>query len=322
MTATHYPSLGQGIFQELLALENQLNKLYHPKTEVLPIHQHSYLYHTLKGEILGKLEKLLQREGLVVEELHLARELEKTAKKFLMELQRVEREYSKIRLALRKNTFSSRELKESLEYYIDLSNISEQDQFICFRSADYFWDNLLFIDGEQIASAEQTFHSHPDMIFYEPTPVPIILKMVQVMEGFFSDREEIFYDLGSGLARVPLLVHLLTGLPTVGVENNPFCHRYGRIRRDALGLEKRVRLINQDAREVPLEDGTIFFLYHPFEGEILKKVLKTLQQISQEKIIYIYSIGACSWELFSRPWLREIPFDDADHPGSFLFVSH
>jgi hypothetical protein len=65
-----------------------------------------------------------------------------------------------------------------------------------------------------------------------------------------------------------MLAHLLTGATAVGIEAQQHLVDRGRRRGHALGLE-RVRLLHADAATVALE-GTVFFLYSPFNGPTLR----------------------------------------------------
>jgi hypothetical protein len=57
-----------------------------------------------------------------------------------------------------------------------------------------------------------------DMVAYQPTPARIILRLVDELR---PAPDDMFYDLGSGLGHVPILVHLLTSIKTRGIELEP-----------------------------------------------------------------------------------------------------
>nr|WP_230688022.1 class I SAM-dependent methyltransferase [Hymenobacter ruricola] len=114
-----------------------------------------------------------------------------------------------------------------------------------------------------------------------------------------------FYDLGSGLGQVPLLVRLLSGATTAGVEIEPAYCRYAQACADALRLT-RVRFLNADARAVDYADGTVFFLFTPFTGQILARVLGRLRQVGQHQPLRIFSYGPGTQALAQEPWLRRL----------------
>ena len=58
----------------------------------------------------------------------------------------------------------------------------------------------------------------PDMAPYQPTPVRHILDLVAASN---LAHDDILIDLGSGLGHVPLMVSILTGIRTLGVERQP-----------------------------------------------------------------------------------------------------
>src|SRR5262245_24997115 len=77
-------------------------------------------------------------------------------------------------------------------------------------------------------------------------------------------EEDVLVDLGSGLGRVAILAHLLTGARAHGIEIQDHLVASARRRARALGLD-RVSFDRADVREAAL-DGSVFFLYAPFNG--------------------------------------------------------
>ena len=111
-----------------------------------------------------------------------------------------------------------------------------------------------------------------DVIGYQPTPVRIVLRLVDELRLASRDT---FYDLGSGLGHVPILINLFTGIKAKGIELEQSYHRYAVACLDKLGLTN-VEFINADARQAAYDDGTVFYLYSPFQGETLHHVLRRL----------------------------------------------
>jgi SAM-dependent methyltransferase len=110
-------------------------------------------------------------------------------------------------------------------------------------------------------------------------------------------RDDDLMDLGSGLGRVAILVHLLTGARTRGVEiQEPLVSR-ARARCRDLGL-RDVSFIHADAAELEL-DGRVYFLYAPFNGAMLSRVVDRLEAVARCRPI---TIGAVGLEL-DVPWL-------------------
>ncbi|MBN9163553.1 MAG: hypothetical protein BGO98_17950 [Myxococcales bacterium 68-20] len=107
-----------------------------------------------------------------------------------------------------------------------------------------------------------------------------------------------FVDLGSGLGRVAILAHLLSGARARGVEIQEHLVRSGRARCDELGLP--VTFVRADAAETDL-DGSVFFLYAPFNGEMLTRVLRRLEEVARRRPIVLCAVDL---ELPALPWLR------------------
>lgn len=140
----------------------------------------------------------------------------------------------------------------------------------------------------------------PDMVFYQPTPVRVLLTLLDALPLTPTD---VFYDLGSGLGHVPILVHLLTGLPAVGLEREPAYYAYARACADALHLP-HVTFVQTDARDADFSEGTLFYLYTPFTGNILQTVLEKLKKHAQTRTIRLLTYGPCTAPVAAQNWLK------------------
>jgi hypothetical protein len=112
-------------------------------------------------------------------------------------------------------------------------------------------------------------------------------------------RRDVFVDLGAGLGKAAMVVHLLTGARVRGVEVQPNLVARARARADDLGLTG-VSFVEADAREADLDDGTVFFLYLPFTGAVLRTVLERLHGIARRRDIVVCTLGL---DLPKSPWL-------------------
>jgi len=130
---------------------------------------------------------------------------------------------------------------------------------------------------------------------YLPSGVEEILAMV--LEAPVRPADELV-DLGSGLGRVAILAHLLSGARASGVEIQEPLVRSARARCAELALTA-VSFVHGNAAEVPL-DGSIFFLYAPFNGELLARVLRRLEEIARRRPIVLCAVGL---EFPDVPWL-------------------
>jgi SAM-dependent methyltransferase len=120
---------------------------------------------------------------------------------------------------------------------------------------------------------------------YLPCSVDALLRVVEHAPVRASD---VFVDIGSGLGRAAALVHLLTGAGAIGIEIQP---RLALSARDLAArlLVSRVSCVEGDAVKLTgfITIGSVFFLYCPFSGERLAKVLGDLEPIAHTRTIRV-----------------------------------
>ena len=120
---------------------------------------------------------------------------------------------------------------------------------------------------------------------YLPCAIDDILSIVDACR---LDERSRVVDVGSGLGRVPILVHLLTGARTQGIEV-----QLGLVSRaSAIACELSLDAVvftHADARDADLE-GDLFVLYAPFSGVILERTLGRLIDLSARHVIWIATI--------------------------------
>lgn len=140
----------------------------------------------------------------------------------------------------------------------------------------------------------------PETVAYQPTPARHILGLIRACALSPSDT---LVDLGSGFGHVPLLVSILTGAQTIGVE---FEAAYvASAQKCAQGLHlSRVHFIQEDAREADLSAATVFYLFTPFTGSILARVLDRLRNESASRPIRICTFGPVTSTVANVPWLK------------------
>jgi hypothetical protein len=122
--------------------------------------------------------------------------------------------------------------------------------------------------------------------------------MAMVLEAPLQPHDELV-DLGSGLGRVVILAHLLSGARACGVEIQEPLVRTARSRCNALALGA-VSFVHANAADVEL-DGSIFYLYAPCNGEMLTRVVHRLGEVARRRPIVVCAVGI---ELSGEPWLR------------------
>lgn len=133
---------------------------------------------------------------------------------------------------------------------------------------------------------------------YLPCGVDVLLRMVEHAEVQASD---VFVDIGAGVGRAAALVHLVTGASAIGLEIQPALVHAAREMVARSGLSS-VAQVEGDAAQLAgfITTGTVFFLYCPFSGERLEKVLDELEAIARTRQIRVCCVDL---PLPARPWL-------------------
>jgi hypothetical protein len=139
-----------------------------------------------------------------------------------------------------------------------------------------------------------------EMVAYQPTPARHVLDLIRRTE--LTERD-VLVDLGSGLGHVPLLVAICTGARSVGVELEATYVDCARRSTLALNLNN-VTFVQQDVRAADLLGGTVFYLYTPFTGTILRAVLDSLRREAASREIRICTFGPCATTVAKERWLE------------------
>lgn len=154
-----------------------------------------------------------------------------------------------------------------------------------------------------------------EMVHLDMLPSSAVLDMIDHAR---IDETDCFYDLGSGLGQPTILVNLLCGAKTIGVEYQPSYSKFAQRRVEILGLDG-VSFINADARKVNYADGTAFLLFSPFKGNILERVLEKLRDEPISDSMRICSFGPCSEVLAGKSWLKQVYPDSIDEFKLMVF---
>jgi hypothetical protein len=141
-----------------------------------------------------------------------------------------------------------------------------------------------------------------DMVFYQPTPARHIFDFIA--RARITERD-VMIDLGSGLGHVPLLVSICTDARGVGIEVEPGYADCARQSASELNLSN-VTFLRQDARDADLSSGTVFFLYTPFVGGILRDVLGELRRVASDHDLRVCTFGPCTEAVGKEPWLERV----------------
>jgi SAM-dependent methyltransferase len=205
------------------------------------------------------------------------------------------------------------ELVRLLSSYRDDSLPEAWDDPPRYDQLDTFVDGLLHIS--LIPRLQR--QPEPEMILYQPTPVRIVLDLLARLR---LTAEDVFYDLGSGLGRVPIVVALASPARARGVEFEPAYCAYAQRRARELNLS-RVTFANSDARDADYAEGTVFFLYTPFRGKILQRVLERLRYVARTHPIRVCTYGPGTLPVMEQEWLACVDDHEPDVHRGTIFQS-
>jgi hypothetical protein len=249
---------------------------------------------TIEFNVIDRIEGLLQTIH-PPEELIPLKQVAESVKRRLEAID--DTLFQRLRADIRLGACTGTALKGLIGDYVgrDASGSRQQDE--------PGYDNLdVFINGLLLSQAMpiETKTREPEMVSYQQTPARIILELV---EKAHLRGEDVFYDLGSGLGHVPILVHLLSGATAKGIEFEPAYCDYASGCAADLNLSG-VEFINADARTADYSAGTVFFMYTPFAGRILQEVLEKLRRESRRRKIRLFTYGPCTPQVSRQSWLR------------------
>jgi len=184
-------------------------------------------------------------------------------------------------------------------------------QALGYDSLDLFVNGLF---GIREVPAE-TCAREPEMVAYQKTPARVIIELA--VRACLTPAD-VFYDLGSGLGQVPILVHLLSSATSHGVEIEPAFCELARACAATLGLTQ-VTIHNVDARTADYSAGNVFYLYTPFEGAVLRTVLERLREVALGRNITVAAYGPCVAEVARQDWLASHDNARSARSGLSLF---
>lgn len=259
--------------------------------------------------VIDRIEELQRKTALPGKLILLKHHIEKIRSK----LENIDiKLFQLLQAGIRTGRYTGKGFENLIKKHVDFNFGEDQSR------VETGYDNLdLFINGISLFQTipEQTKALEPDMIYYQKTPARIVFELV---ERSHFKKDDVFFDLGSGLGQVTILVNLLSGITAKGVEFEPAFCDYARDCAANLNLSN-VTFTNVDARKADYSEGTVFFMYTPFMGEILQEVLDILRKESLERKIKIITYGPCTALVASQNWLNfSTPCDQNIYkPGFF-----
>ena len=210
--------------------------------------------------------------------------------------------FQRLQANIREEAYTGAAFKDLITEYVDLTvDQTEDPEEIGYDTLDLFINGLFQFQ----TMPEPTKDLEPEMVFFQKTPARVVFELVE--QSHFTE-EDVFFDLGSGLGQVAILVNLLAGIAVKGIEFEPAFCDYARNCTTELNLSN-VTFINVDARKADYSEGTIFFMFTPFKGEILQEVLAILRKESLSRKIKIITYGPCTAQVALQSWL------DVANPG-------
>ena len=189
-------------------------------------------------------------------------------------------------------SISPRELLTTFQQYVRATRHDTRDA-VEYDDLDALVAGILSTD--RIVD-DGTVELDPEMVPYQPTPARLILALLQELR---PTERDVFVDLGSGLGTVPALVSLLTGARAVGIEWHPNYYAHAQHCVRCLNLSS-VSFVQQDARDADFSTGTIFYMFTPFKGTMLRDVLRRLDSEGRRRTIRL-----CTYGPLLREALRE-----------------
>lgn len=141
-----------------------------------------------------------------------------------------------------------------------------------------------------------------EMVSYQPTPARHIFDLIARTQ---LTEQDVLIDLGSGLGHVPLLASICRSTRTMGIEVQAAYVNCARQSAYELNLNN-VTFVQQDARDADLSRGTVFYLYTPFLGTILRTVMDLLRREAVGRKIRVCTFGPCTPSVREERWLEPV----------------
>jgi predicted RNA methylase len=146
---------------------------------------------------------------------------------------------------------------------------------------------------------------HKDSVVYHGADYRNIRRIVRILD---PGRDDVVYDIGSGMGRVLCLFAQRPVRRVVGIELDPALCDIARANAARLrGRRSPVEIRCEDAALAAIGDGTIYFMYNPFGAETMREVLDKIEASlarTPRKVRIVYYTTLLEEEYLRRPWLR------------------
>ena len=164
-----------------------------------------------------------------------------------------------------------------------------------------------------LAEPSDVAEPEAEMVFYQPTPARHIFDFIARAQ---IDVRDTVIDLGAGLGHVTLLTAICTPARCIGIEWQRAYVVSAQQCAQALNVRNAIFLA-QDVRQARLSEGSVFYLYTPFTGTLLRTVLDMLAREAEHRVIRLCSLGPCTEVLAKEPWLATDDACDPRRPALF-----
>lgn len=106
-------------------------------------------------------------------------------------------------------------------------------------------------------------------------------------------EDDVLFDLGSGSGKFALTVAASSAATVVGVELGASYVVASQVAALTFRLNN-VRFVCGAVQETDLSSGTVFYLFHPFWGDVARQVASQLAALARQKDITVYAQGPAS----------------------------
>lgn len=141
----------------------------------------------------------------------------------------------------------------------------------------------------------------PDGYGYMPTP---FMGLRDAMEHLKLGPDDVVADLGCGAGHALQTFAHMTGCRGFGVELDAGLAKAATDALATTGLSDKVEVRCGDATEVDLSEATVVYMFNPFKGEVLDRVMDRIMDAARTRPLKICTTGPI--HLPDRPGLRRV----------------
>lgn len=141
----------------------------------------------------------------------------------------------------------------------------------------------------------------PDGYGYMPTP---FMGLRDAMKHLNLGPDDVVADLGCGAGHALQTFAHMTGCRGFGVELDAGLAKAATDALATTGLSEKVEVRCGDATEVDLSEATVVYMFNPFKGEVLDRVMDRIMDAARTRPLKICTTGPI--RLPDRPGLRRV----------------